>query len=298
MTEVGEYRIDELARAAGTTSRNVRLYQEKGLLPAPVRRAGRANIYGDAHLARLRIIDGLLARGFTTAHIADFITSWETGKDLTEILGLQHAVTAAWGQSRAPVEFTRDMVDAILGDPEPGHADDAHLDRLVRLGLVRVHDGGSTIELLRPQLLEAVFQLKAYGIEVPTLIDLYAEVMGRLDDIARRMVAAAKDHIVSEHGLGWLPDTDDAIADTTQMLRHWRELGTGMVHSGLDQALDRALERELGDYLAAAARAHTSPGADLLPVGDGAVVGRRADDAGGVGQQRHDREGAGHRVGG
>ncbi|MBF6482319.1 MerR family transcriptional regulator, partial [Nocardia cyriacigeorgica] len=46
---MGEYRIDELARAAGTTSRNVRLYQEKGLLPAPVRRAGRANIYGDAH---------------------------------------------------------------------------------------------------------------------------------------------------------------------------------------------------------------------------------------------------------
>src|SRR5437588_784942 len=95
---MAEYRIDDLARAGGTTSRNVRAYQERGLLPAPTKRRGRALIYDESHLERLKIIDALLQRGFTTAHIADFITSWETGKDLTEILGLQHAVTATWGQ--------------------------------------------------------------------------------------------------------------------------------------------------------------------------------------------------------
>ena len=32
---MAEYRIDDLARAAGTTARNVRAYQERGLLPPP-----------------------------------------------------------------------------------------------------------------------------------------------------------------------------------------------------------------------------------------------------------------------
>ena len=44
-----EYRIDDLARVAGTTTRNVRGYQDRGLLPRPVRR-GRIAIYTDLHL--------------------------------------------------------------------------------------------------------------------------------------------------------------------------------------------------------------------------------------------------------
>lgn len=38
-----EYRIDELAHAAGTTSRNVRAYRERGLLPPPRKRGGSAS---------------------------------------------------------------------------------------------------------------------------------------------------------------------------------------------------------------------------------------------------------------
>ena len=51
---MADYRIDDLARAAGTTVRNVRAYQERGLLPPP-RREGRVALYGDAHLARHRV---------------------------------------------------------------------------------------------------------------------------------------------------------------------------------------------------------------------------------------------------
>ena len=43
---MAEYRIDDLAREAGTTVRNVRVYQDRGLLPPP-RREGRAGIYSD-----------------------------------------------------------------------------------------------------------------------------------------------------------------------------------------------------------------------------------------------------------
>jgi len=41
--------IDELARAAGTTVRNVRVYQDRGLLAPPERR-GRLGLYGPDHL--------------------------------------------------------------------------------------------------------------------------------------------------------------------------------------------------------------------------------------------------------
>ena len=63
-----DYRIDELAREAGTTVRNVRAYQDRGLLPPP-RRSGRVGLYTDAHLARLRLIGTMLERGYTLGNI-------------------------------------------------------------------------------------------------------------------------------------------------------------------------------------------------------------------------------------
>ena len=67
-----EYSIDELARVAGTTVRNVRAYQDRGILPPPERR-GRNGIYNHTHLARLRIIGQLLARGYSIANIGELI---------------------------------------------------------------------------------------------------------------------------------------------------------------------------------------------------------------------------------
>ncbi|MGV9665548.1 MerR family transcriptional regulator [Nocardia niigatensis] len=255
---MAEYRIDDLAQAAGTTTRNVRAYQEKGLLPTPTRRSGRALIYDETHLARLRIIDALLQRGFTIAHIADFITSWETGKDLTEILGLQSAVTATWGKSEEPMEIPRELVDTFFGDAGAQQVDEDQLARLEQLGLVRLH--GDTVELTRPQVLEIFAGLSAYGFGLPGLIDLHGALLERLEEIARLMVVAAKDHIVAQHGPGWLPESDAEIAETTEMLNNFRELGTRSVHDALDQALDKALQAELGAYLETAARRHAPDG--------------------------------------
>ena len=42
-----EYRIDDLAREAGTTTRNIRGYQDRGLIPRPIRR-GRIAVYIEA----------------------------------------------------------------------------------------------------------------------------------------------------------------------------------------------------------------------------------------------------------
>lgn len=52
------YRLDELAAEAGVSSRTVRYYVQRGLLPAPEFR-GRDTTYGPEHLARLRAIKRL-----------------------------------------------------------------------------------------------------------------------------------------------------------------------------------------------------------------------------------------------
>lgn len=250
-SRMAEYRIDDLARAAGTTARNVRAYQERGLLPPPVRRNGRALIYDDTHLARLKIIDALLQRGFTTAHIADFITSWETGKDLTEILGLQQAVTASWGTPRDRLQVPRELVDTFLGDSAERPVDNTQLARLAELGLVVLHE--DTVEITQPELLEIFAELHGYGFGLAGLAELYAGMIKRVDDIAELMITAAKDQLVDKHGPGWLPDSDREISETAAMLNHLRELGVRAVHDSLAQALDRTLAAQLGDYLAEAA---------------------------------------------
>jgi DNA-binding transcriptional MerR regulator len=49
------YKLDELARAAGTSPRTVRYYVQRGLLPPPVFR-GKDTAYEHEHLVRLRAI--------------------------------------------------------------------------------------------------------------------------------------------------------------------------------------------------------------------------------------------------
>lgn len=63
-----DYRVEELATAAGVRVDTIRFYQGRGLLPPP-RRAGRIAVYTDHHLERLREIRTRMQQGFTLAQI-------------------------------------------------------------------------------------------------------------------------------------------------------------------------------------------------------------------------------------
>ena len=81
----GFQRIEELAEDSGTTVRNIRVYQERGLLPAPVRR-GRTAFYGPDHKNRLNQILRLLDRGYTFATIEELFIAERHGFTLSELL--------------------------------------------------------------------------------------------------------------------------------------------------------------------------------------------------------------------
>ena len=79
--------VDELARAAGTTTRQVRALQTHGLLPRP-KLVGRTGYYDAGHLDRLRTILSLQADGFSLAALAILFRAWEAGTTLAQVLGL------------------------------------------------------------------------------------------------------------------------------------------------------------------------------------------------------------------
>ncbi len=83
-----EYSVTELARVTDCTVRNVRAYQDRGLLAPPARR-GRIVVYDDTHVSRIKLIKHLLLRGYTLASIRDVIQAIDEGQDLRSILGLE-----------------------------------------------------------------------------------------------------------------------------------------------------------------------------------------------------------------
>jgi DNA-binding transcriptional MerR regulator len=100
--------IDELARRAGETSRNVRAYQARGLLPRP-RLAGRSGVYDDRHLERLSTIRRLQDRGFSLAAIGELLDARDRGATLADVLG--PGVGRAAGDAAL---FERSDVPAVL----------------------------------------------------------------------------------------------------------------------------------------------------------------------------------------
>ena len=157
-----DYRIGELARAAGITVRTLRYYQERKLLPPP-RREGRIAWYSHAHLARLRIIGQLLDRGHTLGGTAELLSAWEQGYDLAELLGFERAMTAPWSDE-VPVPVTVADMSALLG----GQLTPEMLEEAVRLGYVEV-DGDRVIHVSR-RLLDTTTILIHEGIPLPAIL--------------------------------------------------------------------------------------------------------------------------------
>ena len=73
-----EYRVAELAEAAGVGVDTIRFYQTRGLIPAPERR-GRFAIYSSDHLGQIRRIRGLLDGGFSLAQIRRLLEGEDVG---------------------------------------------------------------------------------------------------------------------------------------------------------------------------------------------------------------------------
>jgi hypothetical protein len=106
-----EYRVEELAGAAGLPVDTIRFYQARGLLPPP-RRVGRTAVYDEAHLARLRRVRALVADGVPLALVKRLLEQGEAAGAESLVAALVHAQVGDHTYSRA--ELAREA-----GIPEP-----------------------------------------------------------------------------------------------------------------------------------------------------------------------------------
>jgi DNA-binding transcriptional MerR regulator len=84
--------IDELAGAAGTTTRSIRSFQTMGLLEGPSLK-GRTGQYATHHLDRLRAILRLQGQGYSLQSLALLFGAHERGDSLGDVLGLDDRTT-------------------------------------------------------------------------------------------------------------------------------------------------------------------------------------------------------------
>ncbi|WOC14002.1 MerR family transcriptional regulator [Gordonia sp. MP11Mi] len=234
-----EYRIDDLARESGTTTRNIRGYQERGLLPMPLRR-GRVAIYTERHLANLRAINDLLGKGFNLKHIATFLTNPRArvgeALELSDVLGEQ------WSREPHRRMSTREVAAKL------GSADDGTIDQLVRAGIVRRIDGSSDVEAVDPRIVDNLATLIDRGVPFETVVRTHAEFTDKLSDAVRVLMRAARDEFVRREGVGWVPQTPDEVAWVTDLLVAMRRSATDNAYKALDRALDDGLAEQLREY--------------------------------------------------
>jgi len=126
-----ELTIEELATAAGLTVRNVRAYQQRGLLPA-VGRDGRRATYGQVHLARLRLVRALHDHGLRLRTIADLLERGTADAELARLS--RQSLTSGWRQGvRTPLDPPNvEMFEAA----RPGV-----IEEMERAGLISRPDG-------------------------------------------------------------------------------------------------------------------------------------------------------------
>lgn len=246
-----EYRLDDLAHAAGVTVRNVRAYAERGLLPAP-RRVGRINLYDETHLGRLRLINRLLERGYTVAHIADFIDTWEGGHDLGQTLGLEAALLAP-SSGELPEELGRADLEELFGS----QVDERDIERAIELGLLSQTEDGR-FRVHRPRLLRAGAELLDIGMPLPAVLDLAGRMREQINAVAQTFVSTVANHVLAQHEPGWRP-SDEEIPALVALVERLRPLARVAVDAELTDGIEAEISDFVGEWFSSFAERVSAP---------------------------------------
>lgn len=234
-----EYSIDELARQAGTTVRNVRAYQDRGIIPPPVRR-GRAGIYGTEHLSRLRIVGQLLARGYTLSSIGELIEALDQGHNLAQVIGIESAVASPWTDEQPVAYSLSDLMTMFAGN-----FDSRVLADVVELEIL--HQQGSKFVAPSPKMIYAAAELVKTGIPLASMLEVVSLLRANVERAAEAMVQLIDRHLLEKYGDGLPPPEESAeIGDLIWRLRPLVEMA---VHAEVSRAMQRAASQHLGDRL-------------------------------------------------
>ncbi|GAA3809626.1 MerR family transcriptional regulator [Streptomyces phyllanthi] len=238
------HRIEDLAHHSGATVRTIRAYQDRGLLPRPERR-GRANVYSDAHVARLRQIADLLGRGYTLASIKELLDAWDTGRGLGGILGLVAGFDRPW-TGEETLRISRAELEERFG----GGPGDAAVPDAVELGVLAPVPGEDDLfHVSSPQELSLAVQLHTAGVPLSAVAGRLRELREQVEHLTSRFLEFADEQVVTRH-LDRHHPSDHAEATEAACVRRLRPLARQTVDVELARAMgaftDRHREHDLG----------------------------------------------------
>ncbi|WP_262365547.1 MerR family transcriptional regulator [Gordonia sp. OPL2] len=231
---VAQYRIDDLARVTGVTTRNIRVYRERGLL-APPHRVGRIALYSESHVRRLGLISSMLSRGYTIAHIDELMTAWQEGRQIGDILGLETELADIEQTPTTRSTTLADLADAGLS------ADDA--ERLEHLAILRINTPDDVI-VREPTLLDTILALVTEQRPASLVVGVIEKVAPAFEALGQAMVDAAD----TLTGAASPDDTGDGrLTETTLTLIQLRALAEAATRVTLTETTNTLLTQSLAD---------------------------------------------------
>lgn len=222
-----EITIDELARRARMSSRNVRAHQTRGLLPKAALR-GRTAYYDERHLDRLAAIQRLQAEGASLDDITQLVASMPDASE-PELLALARAADGPIAREEPVVVDAATVLARWREQATP-----QLLARIEALGHVRAL-GDGRYEILSPRLYRAAAEATRVGVPLPAITTLSEEAWRACEPLADAFAALFAKYVSSA--------PPASIAEVAELRDRLRQVATDSVAAIFELALDRALER-------------------------------------------------------
>jgi DNA-binding transcriptional MerR regulator len=230
--------IEELAAASGLPFTTIRMYQHRGLLPPPARR-GRVGYYGPAHRARLDLIGSLQERGYSLAAIKDLVDTWQEGRSLTQVLGLETSAATALA---APTEL-RLRPEELAGRFPDVELYATVMQRAYELDLVAFED--DVIVVRDPVFLDVGSALIRMGVPVGEVLDEYEHLRAVSDDLAGRFAGLFERNLWNPFVASGMPA--DELDPLTHALGQLGPLAEQVVLASLRRAIADQAQQFLAD---------------------------------------------------
>ena len=224
--------IDELAHALGVTTRNIRAYQARALLPPP-RVRGRTGYYGPEHAARLHLIQDMQAEGFSLRSIRRLLESWNGATD--DVLTFKRVVLAPFGEEEPEIIDGEELARRF-----GGQATERLVRKAERIGVIRyVGDGNYSVP--SPRLLRIGEELVAMGIPLRHVLAVASRIFRSSQAIANAFIRLFIQDVMSIAG------AEDGGTDwkaAREAAERVRPLAREAVMAAFEQTMARTVERE------------------------------------------------------
>ena len=197
-------------------------------------------MYTENHVSRLRLVNNLLDRGFSTSNIKELTSAWLNGRDLGDILGLEHAITHVFS-SEQPRSYSVPQLLKLFG---LGAAKKSLIDDAVTLNLLKRQ--GTKFVSESPTLIEAGAELVALGMPFEEMMELLRLLRGNVQRAADSLVDTAFSRFDT---FGDELPPKGEIQELSELIWKLRPIAHTAIRAEAEMALNRAVQERLGDRL-------------------------------------------------